>query len=129
MRRAQSILSALLVAVLLTTLLSPHFGWEMVAEQLEGHGVSTALAAHYNADAAAPPCADTGDAGSHHHGCAAHQFSHIPGHLLVAHTWLPALTRERVAAIDSTDFRSFFPPGLDRPPMRRDISRLHPFLS
>ncbi|WP_018410683.1 hypothetical protein [Methyloversatilis thermotolerans] len=129
MRRLPPILSSLLAAVLLVTLLSPHFGWEMVAEQLEGHGLHAALDAHGHEASPAPPCAGTADDESHHHGCAAHQFSHIPGHLMAASTWSPALTRERVASADRTDFRSFFPPRLDRPPTHRDTSRLYPLPS
>lgn len=126
MLRFSAFLSSLLVAVLLVTLLSPHFGWEMVAEQLEGHA---AFAGHGDEVATEARCAETGDERSHHHGCAAHQFSHIPGHLLAVSTWSPALTRERVASADRTDFRSFFPPRLDRPPTHRDTSRLYPLPS
>ncbi len=120
MHRIRPVLATLLAAVLLLTLLSPHFGWEVAAADTigasqsagEGRGTAVTEADH--------GCDDTADR-HHHHCCAGHQFSHTPAQVSAAPDWFPALIRQRALPGDSDDFRSFIPSGLDRPPTQVSV--------
>lgn len=110
MHRLRSLLSTLLTVVMLLTLISPGFGWEAAAPGDRA----------VHASGTEGPCDDgAGGADAHHHdhhGCAGHQFSHTPAQLSSVPDWLPAPVFSRAARDAAAGFRSYIPPGLDRPP-------------
>lgn len=116
----RSLVASLLTGVLLLTLVSPHFSWEAVVGGVAGgqHAVADGTGDsvfHGCDDDAADPEAH------HHHGCAGHQFSHTPVQLGASLAWQPELTRQRATTRRSSDFHSFIPPGLDRPPTQAAV--------
>lgn len=118
----RSRLAALLASILLLTLASPHFGWEAVAGASTAGDHAIAGAPHVEAFHACDVGGDDGLAGDpahHHHGCAAHQLSHIPAQPSAQLAWHPDFTRQRAALAGGAGFHSFIPSGPDRPPIAR----------
>ncbi len=119
MRRALRSIAHLLVVILLLTVLSPSFAWEVTAGN----------SAHGDDAVAIDGRGDAGDHGSqanghhrdenthhHHHGCAGHFLGHLPGHLGEAFAFA-MLDPDRSGFPESpAGFSSPFPDRLDRPP-------------
>lgn len=114
-----------MLAVLLTTLLAPTFGWEATAGQA-GHGhyvVALADAQGEDDHEHQGAISDGESSGSHqHHGCAGHMFGHLSATLG---------TRPALVLLDAGDaasprqmpgFNSSVPRRLDRPPHASDLA-------
>jgi len=119
MRRAQRSIAHLLVAILLMTVLSPSFAWEVTAGN-SAHGDDT-VAIDGSGDACGHDSQTGGynrdeDTHHHHHGCAGHLLGHLPGHLGEAFAFA-VLDPDRHDFPESrAGFPSPFPDRLDRPP-------------
>ena len=111
------IIASLLLAVLLTTVLTPSFGWEASAGQgAHGHDI-VALAdagdAHDSRDGD-----HRGDENAHHHhGCAGHMFSHLLAHFGDVAAFTPPDLDSVVPAEPGHAVPQGFPERLDRPPL------------
>ena len=74
-RRVSRYIATSLLAVLLTTLLAPGFGWEASAGQAEhGHAVAALGEDDHGSEGAGDR---GGEESYHHHGCAGHMFGHL----------------------------------------------------
>lgn len=120
MQQVRSFFAAFLVGILMVTLLSPHFGWEVVASESElGHALGDqhkTMAADWDTKYSSIG-GEEPHATDHHHGCAGHQFSHTPAQASASHAWHPAPTSQAALPSAAISFQSFIPPGLYRPPL------------
>lgn len=111
LHRVSRKIAYLLIAALLATVLSPSFGWESVASQAaHGHDVA-ALNDHDG------PTGQGDEDSHHHHGCAGHLLSHLPGQLSDPFVFTALdLVGSRLPE-PASDFSSPLPERLDRPPL------------
>lgn len=119
MHRALRKIAYLMLTVLLTTVLSPSFGWEAVAGQsAHGHDIVTSDGGGDAHDQDSHAGSHHGNEDSHHHhGCAGHSFDHLPGHLGEAYAFaMPDPDRDSFPE-SPAGFPSPFPDRLDRPPL------------
>lgn len=120
MRRSLRSIARFLVAILLVTVLSPSFAWEVTAGDSahenvivtpdgggDAHDQDSEAASHHSDD----------DSHHHHHGCAGHSFGHLPGHIAEASTFAILDTVRGGFPELAADFPSPFPDRLDRPPL------------
>ncbi len=120
MRRALRSIAHFLVAILLATVLSPSFAWEVTAGD-SAHG-DVIVAAEVSGDAHAQDSDaashhDDSDSHHHHHGCAGHLLGHLPMHFSEAHTFAMLDAVRDGFSEPAADFTSPFPDRLDRPPL------------
>lgn len=112
------LIARLLLLVMLSTVFSPSFGWEMVdAAAPHEHGmVSYESAVHSGHDGHAPLAAQDDCDDQDHHGCAGHILGHLPGGL-GASGMAVMVTADSFALDGHADrFASRVPEGLERPP-------------
>ena len=121
MRRALRKISAFLTTVLLATVLTPWFGWE-VSAGADAHDQETAM---YGGSCGAHDRQEhqrdcgNGESDQHHHGCAAHMLGHLVADLSpVTVLTLPESGAGRLAGpLDAV--LAAFPERLYRPPLVR----------
>jgi hypothetical protein len=108
-------ISRLVLLVMLTTVFSPSFGWE-AAEAMSPHEHAMPAEHEHHDDAmaalnTADDCVDT-----QHHCCPGHQLGHMQANIVDGLTMpLPDATN-RITGFVSSQFTSFVPEGLERPP-------------
>ena len=108
-------ISRLVLLVMLTTVFSPSFGWE-AAEAMASHEHAMPAEHDHHDDAmaalnTADDCVDT-----QHHCCPGHQLGHMQANIVDGLTMpLPDMTN-RITGFVSSQFTSFVPEGLERPP-------------
>jgi hypothetical protein len=106
-------IASFLMAVLLSTVLSPSFGWEASASPA-AHGHDVLLLDDHDGHAAQ----HHGDEDSHHHhGCAGHLLGHLQAQLSDPFVFATLDPAGRLRPEPASDFSSLFPERLDRPPL------------
>ena len=104
----------LLIVVLLSTVLSPTFGRE-TSESQATHGHDVVALVDYHDGSVAQHQND--DDSHHHHGCAGHLLSHLQGQLSDPFVFAILDPSGSVLPGPASDFSSYLPEGLDRPPL------------
>jgi hypothetical protein len=109
-------ISRLVLLVMLTTVFSPSFGWE-AAEAMapHEHAMSVEHEHHNDAVAAQTLAEDCADA-QHHHCCPGHQLGHMQASIVEGQTMPLPVASSRVNGFVSSQFTSYVPEGLERPP-------------
>ena len=103
----------LLIVVLLSTVLSPSFGWEASASQAAHRHDVLALDDHD-----APTGQHQGDEDTHHHhGCAGHLLGHLQGQMSDPFVFATLDPAGSLLPDPASDFTSPVPERLDRPPL------------
>lgn len=112
-RRALRQIACFLIAVVLSTVLSPSFGWEAAASQsAPGHDV---LALDDHGGSAGQHQAD--EDSHHHHGCAGHLLGHLQGQPSDPFIFVTVGPAGSMLPEAASDFSSPFRERLDRPPI------------
>lgn len=116
-------ISHVLLLVMLTTVFSPSFGWEAAeAMAVHEHGMPAEHEHHDDAMAAldsangfandsADDCVD-----ALHHCCPGHQLGHMQASIVEGLTMPLPVASSRVNGLVSSQFTSYVPEGLERPP-------------
>lgn len=108
-------ISRLVLLVMLTTVFSPSFGWE-AAEAMSPHEHVMLVEHEHHADmigtqAVAEDCAE-----NQHHCCPGHQLGHMQASIVEGLTMPLPVASSRVNGFVSSQFTSYVPEGLERPP-------------
>ena len=116
-------ISRLVLLVMLTTVFSPSFGWE-AAEAMATHEHAMPAEHEHHDEAMAglnsangfanDPADDCADA--LHHCCPGHQLGHMQASIVEGLTMPLPVASSRVSGLVSSQFTSYVPEGLERPP-------------
>lgn len=108
-------ISRLVLLVMLTTVFSPSFGWE-AAEAMAAH--EHAMPAEHEHHDAAPVVLNSTDdcVDAQHHCCPGHQLGHMQASIVEGLTMPLPVAGSRVSGFVSSQFTSYVPEGLERPP-------------
>lgn len=114
--RSAKKIATLLLAVFLTTVLTPSFGWETaVAQSAHGHhdgGTDETFGAMDSPVVDAHP----GIGSDHHHGCAGHMFGHLVAYVGDEATLRMPDLREAMPPVYLAESPVGFADRIDRPP-------------
>ena len=108
-------ISRLVLLVMLTTVFSPSFGWE-AAEGMAAHEHAMPTEHEHHDDAVAAQMLAEDCADAQHHCCPGHQLGHMQASIVEGQTMPLPVASSRVNGFVSSQFTSYVPEGLERPP-------------
>lgn len=108
-------ISRLVLLVMLTTVFSPSFGWEM-AEGMAPHGHVMSVEHEHHDDAVAVQMVAEECAEIQHHCCPGHQLGHMQASIVEGQNIPLPVADNRLHGFISSRFTSYVPEGLERPP-------------